>query len=192
MPARKKLTRPQLQATALAIVDEQGLQALTMRSLAAALGSAAMTIYNYVDGKEGLERLVTEAVMSEATWDDVPTDWQAEATAIAVGMWRAVQAHPNAIPLILTRRLDSAATLASAEALLDALSRSGRSGPELFTAFRLVTVYISGSAQTELARPDAPVPDDFPRLAALATTPLSAPEAEFRAGLAIILTGLGG
>ncbi|MFC9690051.1 TetR/AcrR family transcriptional regulator [Kribbella sp. NPDC056951] len=195
MPAPKKFTRAQLQTVALTLVDEQGLAALTMRNLASALGTGPMTIYNYVDRREGLEQLVTEAVMAEAHWDTTPTDdWTDAVAAVAEGMWRAVRAHPNAVPLILTRRILDAATLTPAEALLEALARSGRSGTGLLVAFRLVSAFITGFAQAEFAPTDqaAALPaDQFPHLVAMAhTATASNPEAEFHSALSIILKGL--
>lgn len=96
MPAPRKFTREQLQVAALALVDDQGLSGLTMRSLAAALGTGPMTIYNYVDGREGLEQLVTEAVMAEALWDAAPSsDWGDEVLTVAEGMWRRARTPPR-------------------------------------------------------------------------------------------------
>lgn len=208
MPAPKKFTREQLQAAALALVDDQGLAGLTMRSLAAALGTGPMTIYNYVDGREGLEQLVTEAVMADASWAIEPSGgWDDEVLAVAEGMWRAVRAHPHAIPLILTRRSLDRATLEAAEALLLALARGGRSGPELLVAFRTVSAFIAGFAQNELAGPlsrsrgedltaitdrvAALPPERFPKLIEIAHAAVTSdPESEFRTGLRIILKGL--
>lgn len=208
MPAPRKFTRDRLQAAALALVDEHGLAGLTMRSLAAALGTGPMTIYNYVDGREGLEQLVTEAVMAEVRWAADPSgDWGEEVLAVAEGMWRAVRAHPHAIPLILTRRSVDLATLTPAEALLGALARGGRSGAELLVAFRTVSAFVTGFAQAELvgalsrARDEdttaitdrvAELPvERFPNLIEIAhVAARSDPEAEFRAGLHLILAGL--
>jgi AcrR family transcriptional regulator len=192
----------------LALVDEQGLAGLTMRSLATAVGTGPMTIYNYVDGRQGLEQLVTEAVMAEARWPaEQLDDWTDDVLAIAAGMWHAVRSHPHAIPLILTRRSLDLPTLIPAEALLGALARSGRSGAELLTAFRTVSGFVSGFAQAELAGPlavqrgqdltaitdrIAQLPtDQFPNLIEIAHAAIdSHPENEFRTGLRIILTGL--
>ncbi|WP_327115813.1 TetR/AcrR family transcriptional regulator C-terminal domain-containing protein [Nocardia sp. NBC_01730] len=208
MPAPRKFTREQLQVAALALVDDQGLSGLTMRSLAAALGTGPMTIYNYVDGREGLEQLVTEAVMAEALWDAAPSsDWGDEVLTVAEGMWRAVRAHPHAIPLILTRRSLDLATLRPTEALLQALARSGRSGTELLVAFRVVSGFITGYSQAELVGPLSVARDEnlttitdriaalpseqFPKLIEIALAAVSSdPAAEFRAGVRIILTGL--
>ena len=207
MPAPRKFSREQLQVEALALVDEHGLAGLTMRNLATALGTGAMTIYNYVNGREGLEGLVTEAVMAETRWTDASGDWEAEVLAIAEGMWRAVRAHPHAIPLILTRRSFDVPTLVPAEALLQALAQSGRSGLELLIAFRAVSGFVTGFAQAELASPlsartdsdraaitdriaDLPA-DRFPKLIEIAKVAATGdPEVEFRDGLRIILAGL--
>ncbi|WP_031469260.1 TetR/AcrR family transcriptional regulator [Sciscionella sediminilitoris] len=208
MPAPRKFTKEQLCEAALALVDEHDLAGLTMRSLAGALGTGAMTIYNYVEGRSGLERLVTEAVMAQVRWEPVPGDWAGEVSAIAEGMWRAVRAHPHAIPLILTRRSLDLGTLEPAEALLRALARSGRSGSGLLVAFRVVSGYVTGFAQAELAGPlslahgEDPVSvteriaelpaDRFPKLIEIAQAARESEAAEeFRAGLGIVLAGLG-
>lgn len=209
MPAPRKFSREQLRDAALALVDEHDLAGLTMRSLAAELGTGPMTIYNYVDGREGLEQLVTEAVMAQARWEnDESRSWTAQVTAIAEGMWQAIRTHPHAIPLILTRRSLDFGTLEPAEALLRALALSERSGTELLVAFRAVSAYVTGFAQAELSGPLAgargedgetitervsALPSErFPKLIeiARAATELE-PAEEFRAGLRIVLAGLG-
>ncbi|UGT61817.1 TetR/AcrR family transcriptional regulator [Nocardia asteroides] len=209
MPAPRKFTREQLRTAALALVDRHGLAGLTMRSLAAEIGTGAMTIYNYVDGRDGLEQLVTEAVLAEASWECPNTgDWRADLRSVATRMWRAIRAHPHAIPLILTRRSVDIATLLPAEALLRALARSGRTGTELLVAFRTVSGYVTGFAQAELAGPlsldrnDSPdaitarmaaLPaEQFPGLIEIAhAARTSDPESEFTAGMEILLAGLG-
>ncbi|MFB4319935.1 TetR/AcrR family transcriptional regulator C-terminal domain-containing protein [Actinomadura sp. 21ATH] len=208
MPAPRKFTREQLQTAALDLVDREGLGALTMRSLAGRLGTGPMTIYNYVDGREGLEELVTEAVMSQVSWTEDPSDdWRRRVEAIAEAMWRAVRAHPGTIPLILTRRSLDTGTLRPAEALLEALADSGRSGTDLLVAFRVVQGLIIGLAQAELAGPLAPArgddpeavtgrvaglpPERFPHLIEMArTVETSDAEAAFHAAMEIVIGGL--
>lgn len=203
-----KFSRERLQAAALALVDEQGLGALSMRSLAAALGTGPMTLYNHVTHREDLEILVVEAVLSGAHWSPEPhEDWRDDVHEIAMAGWRAARAHPRAIPLILTRRSRSAFVLDYAEALLGALARSGRSGDALLHAFRAVSALVMGFAQVELAgpmaleageEPDAVIarmralPEDrYPHLIEIAGAAVgSDAETEFRAGLRLLLAGL--
>ncbi|WP_141579730.1 TetR/AcrR family transcriptional regulator [Actinomadura sp. WMMA1423] len=206
MPAPRRFTHRQLQDAALELIDQEGLAGLTMRALSARLGTGPMTIYNYVDGREGLERLVTGAVMTRVRWpDETPGDWRTRVEAIAEAIWRAVRAHPDAIPLVLTTRSLDEDALAPTEALLQALADSGRSGAELLAAFRVVSGFIAGIVQAELEGPLATAGQDagavtarmaalpaerFPRLVEIAHAAAGDPRTEFRSGLEILLAGL--
>src|SRR5690349_15518726 len=149
-----KLSRERLQKAALALVDRRGLAALTMRGLAAKVGAAPMTLYNHVAHREDLEVLVVDGVLAKADWPrGEHPDWQDGVRAIALALWRALRAHPEVVPLILTRRSRSAAVIEVSEALLRDLARSGRSGKELLAAFRSVQALVMGFAQVELAGP---------------------------------------
>jgi AcrR family transcriptional regulator len=203
-----KFSRERLQQAALDLVDEHGLAGLSMRTLAARVGTGPMTLYSHVRGREDLEVLVVEAVVAAADWSPTPSDdWREQVHDVAAGMWRAVRAHPHAIPLILTRRTRSPAALAVAEALLGALARSGRTGQELLVAFRAVSAFVMGFAQAELAGPLAATAgepasdviervralprDQFARLVEVAgAARTSEAEAEFRGGLDLILAGM--
>jgi AcrR family transcriptional regulator len=207
MPARKKFTDDQLRAAALAIVDTEGLLALTMRRLAEALGTGAMTLYNYVEDRDGLEALIVGAVMSEARLPPMSGRSADDVRAIATVLWRTVRRHPNVIPLILNRRTDDWATLEMVEALLEAIARSGRSGFDLLAAFRTVSGFVAGFAQSEVAglltktatgsakelraRIQAASGGRLKRLAEIAAVGIPGdPEREFQAGLDIVLAGL--
>jgi AcrR family transcriptional regulator len=203
-----KFSRAQLQEAALALVDAHGLAGLSMRALAARVGTGPMTLYNHVAHRADLELLVVEAVVREARWPRPRGgDWRRAVRAIATAMWRAVRAHPHAIPLILTRRSRSPAALDMAEALLAALAGSGRSGRRLLIAFRTVSAFVMGFAQAELAGPLAveagerattvigrirALPRErYPRLIEItAAASTSDAEREFRSGLDVLLAGL--
>ena len=203
-----KFTHAQLQSVALRLVDSQGLAGLSMRSLAAALETGPMTLYNYVSQREELDVLVVDAVLAEVSWpapDQGP--WEDALRGIALALWKAVNAHPNAVPLLLTRRSRSPAMLTVAEALLTALARSGRQGMPLLVAFRAVTALIMGAAQADLAGPlnlqagesaqdtiarfrALPV-ERFPHLIDIAgAASANSAQAEFQAGLDLLIDGL--
>src|SRR4051812_48071405 len=132
---RARFTTDEIAAAALDIVDAQGLAALSMRSLAAALGTGPMTVYNYVPDKEGLEELVVAAVGADVRLPAPTEDWRHDASAIADAMWHGIRAHPAAIPLVLTRRTLSATGFAAADALIAALARAGLPDRDRLAAF---------------------------------------------------------
>lgn len=205
-----KFSREQLKTAALALVDAEGLGALSMRTLARALGTGPMTLYNHVTDREDLDLLVLDAVMAEIRLPDPrPDDWRDDIRAVAVAVWRVVRAHPHVVPLIAVRRSRSPVMVEVAEALLGALSRSGRTGHDLLIAFRALTALVMGFAQAELAGPlalqagetaEAVIarfrslpPERYPRLLEIAdAAATSDAETEFRRGLDLLLTGLAG
>ncbi|MEX7468979.1 TetR/AcrR family transcriptional regulator [Mycobacterium adipatum] len=157
---RARFTVDEIAAAALRIVDDRGLNALSMRALAATLGTGPMTVYNYVTDKTGLEELVVAAVVAEISVPPPTDDWRHDVYAVAQAMWRGVRAHPAAVPLILTRRMSSATGFAVAEALVAALTRAGLSDRDRLAAFHGVLGFVTGAAQAELAGPLATDTDD--------------------------------
>lgn len=119
-----------------------------------------------------------------------------------------VRAHPNAVPLVLTRRTVSPTSYAAAERLVEALSRGNLGDTALLTAFRAVLGLVMGSAQVELAGPlagagrdeqqrqvaahiGALAADRHQRIAALAeVSRRSTATANFEGALDLLLTGI--
>lgn len=91
---------------ALAIVDEEGLAALTMRRLAQDVGVKAPSLYNHVPGKEALIDGALSRMRSEVRLPDPPPDDWMTLMGLVFGEYRRVlAAHPNMMPLA-GRRLD--------------------------------------------------------------------------------------
>ncbi|MDF4250511.1 TetR/AcrR family transcriptional regulator [Streptomyces sp. WMMB303] len=208
MPAPKKFSRDQLASAALELADDKGLDALSMRALATRLGTGPMTLYNYVDGREGLESLVIEAVVRHAAYPAEPAaDWREEVRILAESYWATVRRHPQVVPLIVARRTTDESTLAFGERMLEALARGGRSGRDLLVAFRLVVGFVIGFAQSEsgaaslrLAGGSADeviergrtLPEErYPRVVEIATASAEGDRLEeFRSGLDLLVAGL--
>lgn len=150
---RARFSVAEVGAAAMEIVDRQGLGALSMRSLAAALGTGPMTLYNYVKNRDELEELVAEAIVADIKSPVASDDWRADTVALASALWHGVRRHPNAVPLVLTRRTMSSSSYAVADRLIEAIHRGGLSGADLLAAFRAVLGLVMGSAQAELAGP---------------------------------------
>ena len=77
-------TRERIAAAALAIADQEGLEAVSMRRIAGELGVGTMTLYYYVRNKEDLLTLVEDALMGEIcdACDPLPKPWRAAITRL--------------------------------------------------------------------------------------------------------------
>ena len=96
----RRLTREEILDTALRIVDADGLDALTMRRLADALGVEAMSIYYHVPNKDTLLDWTVERMRAEMRLPEtVPADWAGVLEAIFIEYRRVLAAHPNMLPL---------------------------------------------------------------------------------------------
>jgi AcrR family transcriptional regulator len=89
-------TRESIAAAALKIADTRGIEAVTMRNVAAELGAGTMTLYHYVRNKEELTALMSEAIMSEIVIpaDELPEGWRDGLAEIARRTRRIFSAHP--------------------------------------------------------------------------------------------------
>lgn len=97
MPARRTppLTLPEIVAGAVALTAEHGLDALSMRAVAAELGVTPMALYHHVGDKDALVRLVADAVVAAvpAPAGDLP--WDAWLSAYHDGLWKHLHSHPG-------------------------------------------------------------------------------------------------
>ena len=194
---RARFTTDEIAAAALRIVDDAGVAALSMRSLAAALGTGPMTLYNYVADKEGLEELVVAAIVADVRLPQPTDDWQRDAHAIASAMWQGIRAHPAAIPLVLTRRMSSSTGFAAADALIAALARAGLDDRDRLAAFHALLGLVTGAAQSDRAGPLAAARigsvagADFPNVEALSTVAVeTSVKDDFDRGLRMLLDGI--
>jgi AcrR family transcriptional regulator len=94
---KPRFSRDDIAAAAIRIADTEGLEAMSMRRIAADLGAGTMTLYHYVRTKDELLTLVSDAVMGEVALpaDHVlPTDWRQAITLIATRSRDALLRHP--------------------------------------------------------------------------------------------------
>jgi len=150
---RGRLTRELVVRTALRLMDEEGLEAVTMRRVAHELGVEAMSLYHHVRDKDDLLDGVIEAVMAEFPSPEDHPDWR-EAGRRTARAWRALlKAHPHVITLMAHRRepLVSLAALRPMDHALSVLRRAGLSELEAVRAFRAFGSYIQGFVLAEVA-----------------------------------------
>jgi TetR/AcrR family transcriptional regulator, tetracycline repressor protein len=207
-PRRRPLTRERVVATALRIVDRDGLDALTMRALGRELGVDPMAVYHHLPNKAAVLDGVVEAVLGEVPLDapgELP--WTEELAALARGYRDALRAHPNALPVVATRPDVSPAALRLLDTALGILLRAGFDAADALKAVHTASCLVVGHALDEsglavAASEELSVADvaamqqrgletgEYPNLAAAAPAADGlAADDSFEAGLAALIAG---
>jgi AcrR family transcriptional regulator len=200
VPRPRSLTDDQLVAAALAVVDCDGLSALTMRAVAKELGVATMGLYRYVADRQALETLVVDHVLRSVDLSLPEAAWQDRVRVLLDRMRIAVARHPGIVPLVLRHRQAAPGSLRLTEAMLSVLTDGGLEGTDRVLAQRTLIGYLLGFLQNEhfaaLSGPGTIVmselsPEEYPLLARTASDARAVPpDEEFRRGLDIVLRGL--
>ncbi|MFC5181219.1 TetR/AcrR family transcriptional regulator [Actinomadura harenae] len=92
---RPAYSRAQITEAAIRIADAEGVEAATMRRIAAEIGAGAMSLYRYVPSRDDLTELMADHLMGEIGLEDVPTgDWRADLRLYADQMRAMWLRHP--------------------------------------------------------------------------------------------------
>lgn len=162
---RRTLSRDRVLATAVALADAEGLDAVTMRTVAAELGVEAMSLYHHVSGKEGLLDGLVESVMAEvdeATSALEPADdWRETVRTRCLATRGVMLRHPWAPAVISSRTTIPPAVVGHFEALLAVMIEAGFSYHLAHRALHSLGSMILGFVQ-ELFSPPAIGPDAEP------------------------------
>jgi TetR/AcrR family transcriptional regulator, tetracycline repressor protein len=151
------LDRERILKTALEIVDRDGLDGLTLRRLAGALGVDPMATYHYIPGKRALitelvRRVFADMADEVAHLPDYPRDWRERVGAWA-GAYRTVaNAHPNLV-LQIVSDVEAAieGSLVTTDALYDVLLEAGLPDEDLAPAVGLIVDFVNGFVLAEAA-----------------------------------------
>jgi AcrR family transcriptional regulator len=205
---REPLTRARVVEAALRLMDEEGLEAVTMRRVAREVGVEAMSLYNHVEDKEDLLDGVCEHVMSGFEFPPASEDW-AENCRRGARAWRQLlRRHPNVMRLFAEQRgpIRSPDSMRPTEFALSLLRSSGLSDRDTAQAFHAFGGYIQGFVMMELgsiaggsdeehqkahAELVSALPDEFPTLQTVG--PFFAEcdlDQQFEFGLDLLISGL--
>ena len=198
-------SREEVAAAALALVDEQGLDALSMRRLADRLGIGTMTLYGHFRSKDELLDALVEAAAGAAELDPPAAgDWQERLRLLARAWRTGLERHPALVELRLRRPILTPGALRGTEAGLQALTEAGYDVPGAVRAFRTLFLYVfafatfgdrdpvAGSGVRTNAAIAALPPEEFPILSG-AGPELAASlggDEQFDDGLELLLGGL--
>ncbi|MEV7213485.1 TetR/AcrR family transcriptional regulator C-terminal domain-containing protein [Kitasatospora cineracea] len=143
------LTAERIVAAAVAVADGEGLEALSMRRVAAELDVATMSLYRHVPDKDGLLHLMMDRVFAGVSFSaaDTALGWRSRLELAAHLLWRTFRAHPwLASALSVTRPQPVANALPFGEWVLSALVAEGLDVPSVFTAYLTLFNYVRGTA----------------------------------------------
>lgn len=161
------LSREKVLSAAVAIVDREGLDALSMRRLGDALGVEAMSLYRYVANKAALLDGVVESILGEMSVRDVASaPWTERVKSRARALRATLRAHPNALSLFATRPAVTPASMAHVEASLALLREAGFSIDDAIRGFQAVVGFTVGNTLSVFA-PLAPDERSSPAYASL-------------------------
>ncbi|QUH04384.1 TetR/AcrR family transcriptional regulator [Saccharopolyspora erythraea] len=215
---RDTLTADQIVRAAIALLDDEGLDGLNMRSLGKRLGVAATAIYWHIATKEELVQLAGDAIWGEVELPDLDsTDWRTAATAVATSTHAMLVRHPWLGQAFGSYLLAGPEKARRDEHTLAIYEKAGFAPDDADRAAATVLIFVLGSAlgpaaQVSLTRRlnrdggnaeqrlaetmarSAEIAEQFPRLRERIGTPAAvdyaaAPDNTFEFGLRSILDG---
>jgi AcrR family transcriptional regulator len=206
---RPDLSREKVLQEALELADREGIAALSIRSLAQAMGTKPMTLYYYVANKDQILDGLVDLVFAEIETPEAGAEWKEEMRRRAHSAREVLGRHPWAVGLLESRKAPGPATLKHHEATLATLRAAGFSVQQTARAYSLLDSYIYGFALQEAALPIAtnePMADvaapiverfatgEYPHMVEIATEVVMQPGYdygnEFAYGLELILNAL--
>ncbi|MGI9244350.1 MAG: TetR/AcrR family transcriptional regulator [Verrucomicrobiales bacterium] len=211
---RSQLTTGRVLRAAVALADEGGIEALSMRKLGQALGVEAMSLYNHVANKEEILNGIGDLVVSEIEIPAESLDWKTAMRQRAISAHAVFLRHPWVTTLIESQINMSPERLRYFDATIGSLRRGGFSIAQAYNAFLTLDSYIYGFALHEESWQHGPEErgelvadlepqvsaEEYPHVAEIMqyvlelsqTNPTAGYESEFEFGLDLILDGLEG
>ena len=143
-----ELGRRRILRAAIRIADAEGIDALSMRRVAAELGAGAMSLYRHVPGKEELLLLMRDAAFGEFPLPPVPPPgWRTQLEVSLRSLWALYRRHPwVARTTSLTRPYAGPNQMPYSEWNLRALTGLGLDDPTIFRLHLALFGYVHGSA----------------------------------------------
>ena len=148
---RAPLNRERIARAALAIADAEGLEALTMRRLAAELGAAPMAAYAHFAGKRELLAEVVDAVMGEVELPEPDGRWRKPLRRLAMSFRSALLAHPAVMPAFHAYGARGANALTVLDRAHAILRRAGFPDEDVGRAVETIYAFALGSVSLEIA-----------------------------------------
>ena len=150
---RIPLSRDRVLRAAAAFADENGIETLSMRKLAQAVGVEAMSLYNHVANKEDILDGIVDLVFSEIELPSEGAEWKPAMRKRAISAHEALVRHPWATSLMQSRTKPGPATLRHHDTVLRTLRKAGFTVVMAAHAFSVIDGYVYGFALQQINIP---------------------------------------
>lgn len=150
---RPRLNRERVLQAGIALADEAGIEALSMRKLGEQLAVEAMSLYKHVANKDDLLDGMVDDVFAEIDKAADDRNWRATMRRRAVSVRQVLKRHPWALPLMQSRTNPGPSTLSNLDSLIGVLRGAGFSIVLTAHALSVIDAYIYGFAIQEKALP---------------------------------------
>ena len=151
-PRTAKLDRERILAVALALADRHGLAALTMRTLGAALGVEAMSLYKHFASKDAIVAGLVVAALDEIDWRvDPKRPWSRRVEDQVRALRRLGLRHPDVFRVLAAGPALGSASLRPLEGLLAALDDAGYARAHAVSVMWTIVSYVLGAVTGEIA-----------------------------------------
>lgn len=144
-----RITRADVLDATLALAEADGLDAVTMRAVAARLDVTPMALYRHVGDKQGLLDGLVERLLDDLPVPDPALPWDARLGALAAGLRDVGRRHPDAFPLLFRRPATAPIALRRRDAVCDALRDAGVPADRVPGAERLLSSLLLGIVASE-------------------------------------------
>ncbi len=141
--------RQQILDASLAIADEQGLDAVTMRAVAARIGVTAMALYPHVTSKDDLLDGLVGRLLAELSLPDPALPWPDRLRGFAWSARQVAHRHPAVMPLLFARPAVTPDAVLVVDAVYQALLDAGVPDGEVARVERLVSTFVLGYVISE-------------------------------------------
>jgi AcrR family transcriptional regulator len=148
---RLPLSRDRILQAALELVDEGGIESLTMRKLGQALGFEAMSLYNHVANKDDVLDGILDLVLGESEPPSPDGDWDAAIRTSAISVHDALRRHPWSCALLMSPGRIRPARLRYMDLLLGRLREAGFAAETTYSAYHVLDGHIFGFSLWERA-----------------------------------------
>jgi AcrR family transcriptional regulator len=145
------ISRDAILDATLALADERGLSAVSMRGVARRLGVTPMALYHHVRNKADLLDGLVERLLAELPLPDPSLTGERRLHALASGMRQTAARHPAAFPLLLRRPVVTDAALAVRDFVYSALRDAGLAEDLVPSVERLLSTFVIGFAASEVS-----------------------------------------